>query len=242
MRLPPRGAVSEGDGFEEFSNDISTILTPAGTINITENDTVDVTEYAEADVAVPQPSGKITITENGTDIDVTDYSLADVEVPQPSGKITISENGEDIDVAQYALADVDVVSGATLGSELNIESGVLTSGETWIEGKLELVIPEGVTTILDGVFADKCNAVTDLSFPSTLISIDNYTFNNCQALTTLTLPASLQSIGESCFSGCDSLTDIYYLGTQQEYEAITGINDAGFKGTETIHYNYTPAE
>ena len=34
--------------------------------------------------------------------------------------------------------------------------------------------------------------------------------------------------------------NIYYTGTQAEWESISGISGAGFKGTETIHYEYTP--
>lgn len=59
------------------------------------------------------PTGKISITQNGTNIDVAQYAKADVAVPQPTGKITITENGEDIDIAQYATADVAVPAPAS---------------------------------------------------------------------------------------------------------------------------------
>lgn len=51
-----------------------------GTIDITENGTFDVGEYAAAEVAVPEPTGSIAITANGT-VDVTDYAEAVVNVP-----------------------------------------------------------------------------------------------------------------------------------------------------------------
>lgn len=38
------------------------------------------------------------------------YSSVTVNVPLPTGKITITENGTDIDIAQYASADVNVES------------------------------------------------------------------------------------------------------------------------------------
>lgn len=51
--------------------DITTGITPTGTITITQNGTVDVSNYASADVNVPIPtpnlqSKSVTITENGT--------------------------------------------------------------------------------------------------------------------------------------------------------------------------------
>lgn len=60
----------------------------SGTKNITENGDYDVARFASAHVAVPAgttPTGKITITENGTDIDVAQYRLADVNVSGGGG-------------------------------------------------------------------------------------------------------------------------------------------------------------
>lgn len=57
-------------------------ITPTGAIEITENGTHDVTEYATAEVNVPTgitPEGEIEITENGS-FDVTNFASALVNV------------------------------------------------------------------------------------------------------------------------------------------------------------------
>ena len=52
------------------------------------------------------PTGKKTITENGTNIDVAQYEKADVNVPNPStGKVNITGTTE-VDVTNYATAQV----------------------------------------------------------------------------------------------------------------------------------------
>lgn len=61
-----------------FAEDYA-LITPTGTVTITENGTADVSQYASANVAVPEPTGSITITENGT-VDVSQYAEVVVNV------------------------------------------------------------------------------------------------------------------------------------------------------------------
>ena len=92
---------------------------------------------------------------------------------------------------------------------------------------VNLVIPDGVTTIHIGAFAngvnfqsitipgsvnaisdyafDGCEKVKSLALPEGVTTIGSYAFEDCSALETITMPASLTSIGSKAFNNCKSL-------------------------------------
>lgn len=97
------------------SVDVNVPNPSTGTLNISSNDTYDVTNYASAVVNVPNPStGTLEISSNNT-YDVTNYASVDVNVPNPStGTLNVTENG-DYDVTNYAGITVSVQSVIPIG-------------------------------------------------------------------------------------------------------------------------------
>ena len=64
-------------------------------------------------------------------------------------------------------------------------------------------------------------------------------------ITTLYFSTELQEFlnsgsGQTVFGGATALTDIYYTGTQAQWETITGLSGAGIGAGVTVHYEYTP--
>ena len=74
-------------------------------------------------------------------------------------------------------------------------------------------------------------------------TIASYAFGGCSRMTNILIPDSVIGISESAFSGCSSFTDIYYTGSEEEWNAISidSSNDYYLKKV-TIHYNYVPEE
>ena len=87
---------------------------------------------------------------------------------------------------------------------LVIVNGILIDGTT-CSG--DVVIPEGVTSIVMGAF-ENCTSLTSITIHGNVKSIDNVTFRGCTNLTSITIPGSVTSIGSMAFNGCTSLTSI----------------------------------
>lgn len=103
------------------------------------DETQDVTDKAEVHVAVSakEPSGTLDIYDNGTK-DVTEYASVNVQVPQPTGtkEINITQNGDVTeDVKDVATANIHVNVPTTEPSgtaelDYTLEKGVYTLDET----------------------------------------------------------------------------------------------------------------
>ena len=80
---------------------------------------------------------------------------------------------------------------------------------------------------------------TSYEIPDGTKYIEEFAFSECGKLESITVPVSIETIGASAFNECNALTDVYYAGTEEEWNAITivgGVNDTLLEAT--IHYNY----
>ncbi len=81
-------------------------------------------------------------------------------------------------------------------------------------------IPNGISYIGDGAFY-QCKSLEKLVIPNGVASLLNGTFGDCCALKSITIPKSVTYIEHDVVGCCESLTDIYYSGTEEEWNAIT---------------------
>ena len=103
-----------------------------------------------------------------------------------------------------------------------------------------VIIPDGVTSIGDSSF-NWCEKMTSIIIPNGVTSIGERAFSNCIKLTSVIIPSNVTNIDRSAFVDCSSLTDIYFTGTESEWNAITKGTDWD-SGTPsyTVHFNYVP--
>ena len=152
--------------------------------------------------------------------------------------VTIPEHMETI--SDYAFANCSALERVELAAETRTISDNAFNGCSSLK---EIVLPETMSEHGLGnvkTFQD-CASLTFFEVPSGVIRIPAAGFQNCRSLKNLVLPSSVKEIFANTFSGCDALTDIWYAGTEEQWQQIT-VSDWDSNPalrTATIHYNHS---
>ena len=111
-------------------------------LTATENNTYNAgtgKAYNPVVVNVPQPAGKINITENGTDIDIAQYALADVAVPAPVSDFSTAI----MTVANFPVLGGIAITAGCLANPQDEYYNIITDSLTMPNGEYKLPMYNG---------------------------------------------------------------------------------------------------
>jgi hypothetical protein len=97
-------------------------------------------------------------------------------------------------------------------------------------------IPNNLTSISSSIFA-YCKNLTSIVIPEKVTDLGSGAFANCGGLSYITIPNSVKFIGNYTFKNCENISDVYYAGTEEEWNQIEVLELNNDLLNATIHYN-----
>lgn len=225
------GITEIGEKSFYFCHNLEEIIIPSSVVNID----YEAFAYSGLKKAVI-PNGVKTIEARAF------FSCSLVKVTIPKSVTSIgTENFESIWCLNFIEVDSlnDFYSNDKHGVLFNKDKTELIA---YPMGKKEnnYIIPESVININSQSFNNSYDLI-NVKLSNNVKKIDEYAFCG-SSITTITIPKSVTYIEKGAFAWCDNLTDVYYMGTEVEWQEIK-IGSANEDLTDaTIHYNYTEKE
>lgn len=108
-------------------------------------------------------------------------------------------------------------------------------------GLTSVTIGNSVTSIGNSAFSG-CSGLTSVTIPNSVTSIGDYAFYGCSGLTSITISDSVTSIGEAAFWFCSGLKKVFYVGSEEQWKAISIGSNNNPLTSAAIVCNYDGAE
>ena len=125
-------------------------------------------------------------------------------------------------------------------TKLNIPDTVTSIGNEAFAGCKRLAnVTLPVNVVIPMAAFDGCTSFTGITIPEGVPRIVESAFRDCVNLTCIAIPSSVSLIGYQAFRGCTALTDVYYSGTEEQWNAIYKLGENEPLTSATIHYNST---
>ncbi len=122
-------------------------------------------------------------------------------------------------------------------TSVTITGGTIYSGAfSNCEYLTNVILSEGVKGINTYAFVN-CFNLQSISIPNSVTFISESAFEYCVSLQSITVPKSVKSIYINAFQYCFAITDVYFTGTEEEWNNITIGPNNTYLTDAVIHYN-----
>lgn len=152
-------------------------------------------------------------------------SLREINIPSSVERIGFSAFSQ-----CFSLSDIVLPEGISRIEEDTFYGCPITS----------INIPSSVQFIGECAFSG-CDNLESIYLPEEITSIQKSTFSNCTSLSKITIPRTVNEILQQAFYNCSSLTDVYFLGTEVQWNSIAIGTDNESLLNATIHYLGAPS-
>ncbi len=125
----------------------------------------------------------------------------------------------------------------------NVHNGVTQIGDQafyFCEKMSEVLISDTVLSIGYDAF-EGCKSLTEISLPNSLTQIKPATFTGCSSLNSVTFSENIQSVDTGAFWNCNALKNVYYGGSQEQWNSIQIANNNNCLTGATIHFKVRSA-
>ena len=211
------GVTTIGDSAFEDCSSLTSITIPEGVTTIGGRAFEDCTSLSSITI----PEGITTIGDRAFD---GCSSLTGITLPE-----SVTAIGE------------DALSGCSSLTSITIPEGVTTIGGSafWSCDSLTSInIPESVTTIGDSAFRF-CDSLTSITIPEGVTVIQKSLFHQASGLQRVALPKGLKGVLANAFYGCKKIQEVFYAGSEAEWNALPIATGNDPLKNATIYFNST---
>ena len=178
------------------------------------------------------------------------FALASVTIPN-----SVTSIGQNAFCNCFALTSVTIPASVTSMGDgafwgcsslksVTVSEGVPAIGQYVFERCTALTtvaLPNSITRLSNGAFRG-CTSLVTFRVPNNVTSIGSDVFTNCTALKSIQIPKSVTSVSVYSFEGCTALTEVYYSGTQEQWDAISVDSGNEPLRSATVHCSYMQPE
>ncbi len=180
--------------------------------------------YSSDEYGVLFNKDKTTLIQYLGDNTRASYAIPDSVTIVGSYAFNNSDNLENITIpdsvttiSEYAFADCDKLASVILPNRVTKISWFAFSGCSNLSS---ITLPNELTTISTQAF-NHCSALTSITIPDSVTTIADFAFEGCYYLLSVTIGSGLQKIGSCAFRQCNSLVDVFYSGTEEQWNNIS---------------------